>query len=297
MVPAEGEREWKGRRQPLEWTVKKITYFTFAGILFFIVVFWFTLPNVSDLKKKNPKKTSFMEFREAEWQVAGQKKRIRQEWVAFSRISPFLIKAIIIAEDSKFWKHEGFDYEAIQAAIEKDLKLKKFKKGGSTITQQLAKNLYLTPEKSLFRKGREAAITWKIEKSLSKKRILELYLNVVEWGDGLFGVEAASRYYFGKPASDLTPMEASRLVSVLPNPRKYHPEGDQKYVLKRSEMIYQIMVERGIVLPEYEEMSREKEEPPPPAALTPSPSIGPLPASPFSVTPGEEETALPLITR
>lgn len=236
-----------------------------------------------------------MEFREAEWRAASQKKRIRQEWVSLSRVSPFLIKAIIIAEDGKFWKHEGFDYEAIQAAIEKDLKSKKFKKGGSTITQQLAKNLYLTPEKSLLRKAREAAITWKIERSLSKKRILELYLNVVEWGDGLFGVEAASRYYFGKPAFDLTPMEAARLVSVLPNPRKYHPEGDQKYVLKRSEMIYQIMVERGIVLPEFEEISLLPGDLPPSAVL--SPSTAPLPAAPFAATPGEEDTRPPLMTR
>lgn len=228
-----------------------------------------------------------MAYREAESKSAGLKMKIRQEWVPLSRVSPFLIKAIIIAEDGKFWKHEGFDYEAIQAAIEKDLKSKKYKKGGSTITQQLAKNLYLTPEKSLLRKAREAAITWKIEKNLSKKRILELYLNVVEWGDGLFGIEAASRYYFGKPASDLTPMEASRLVSVLPNPRKYHPEGEQKYVLKRSDMIYQIMVERGIVLPEYEEMAREEDEHPPPAIS---------PSNTFSSTPGEEGTN-PFMTR
>jgi len=217
-----------------------------------------------------------MEFREHEWQITGQNRFIRQEWVPLSRISPFVIKALIIAEDNKFWQHEGFDYEAIQKAIEKDLMSKKFKKGGSTLTQQLAKNLYLSPEKTLFRKLREAAITWKLERSLTKRRILEIYLNVVECGDGIYGVEAASREYFGKPAIDLNAMEASKIVSILPNPRKYHPNGTQKYVLNRSMMIYQIMVERGIVVPEFEEMIPEKEESPQ-SGIVPGNSTRPFP--------------------
>ncbi|MFI5304124.1 MAG: monofunctional biosynthetic peptidoglycan transglycosylase [Nitrospiria bacterium] len=256
--------------------MKKIVYLSLLGLLISIIVFWVTLPDVSILKKKNPKKTSFMEFRVREWQVTGQNRFIRQEWVPLSRISPFVIKALIIAEDSKFWQHEGFDYEAIQKAIEKDLMSKKFKKGGSTITQQLAKNLYLSPGKTLFRKLREAAITWKLERNLTKRRILEIYLNVVECGDGIYGVEAASREYFGKPATDLNAMEASKIVSILPNPRKYHPNGTQKYVLNRSMMIYQIMVERGIVVPEFEEMIPEKEESPQPGIVSGT-SARPLP--------------------
>jgi len=164
----------------------------------------------------------------------------------------------LIAEDDKFWKHEGFDYEAIQKAIEKDLKAKKYKVGASTITQQLVKNLYLSPEKSLTRKISEALITWRMEKVLPKKRILELYLNVVEWGEGIFGVEAASKYYYGKPSSQLTPREAARLASVLPNPRKYNPVGDQRYVTNRSNLIYSIMIQRGIVIPEYKEIYKEE---------------------------------------
>lgn len=237
--------------------VKNLLY-VLAGLSIALALFFFVLtPNVSRFRKENPKKTSLMEFREAEWKAKGRKVRIHQNWVPFSRISPYVVKAVIIAEDDKFWSHEGFDYEAIQEAVEKNIKAGRFKAGGSTISQQLAKNLYLTPKKSPVRKIREAAITWKIERSLSKRRILELYLNVVEWGEGVFGIEAASLRYFGHPAIDVSPMEAARLVAVLPNPRKYNPAGDQKYVLNRSNVIYDIMVKRGIVVPEYEEVSQD----------------------------------------
>lgn len=200
-----------------------------------------------------------MEYREKEWESEGKKYRVQQKWVPLSGISPYLIKAVLIAEDDKFWSHEGFDYEAIQKAIEKDIKAKKFKLGGSTISQQLAKNLYLSPSKNPIRKIREAIITWRMERALTKKRILELYLNVAEWGDrGIFGVEAASRHYFGKAASGLCAEEAARLAAVLPNPRKYSPIGDSRYVAHRSELIYSIMVRRGIVVPEYEEVTGEE---------------------------------------
>jgi monofunctional biosynthetic peptidoglycan transglycosylase len=222
-----------------------------AALLF--TVYLLLMPDVPRLKKENPKKTALMEYRE----MASREKRKRygmdQSWVPFSKISPYLVKAVLIAEDDKFWKHEGFDYEAIQRALEKDIKAKKFKLGGSTITQQLARNLYLSQEKSLIRKISEAIVTWRMEKVLSKRRILELYLNVAEWGEGIFGAEAASRHYFGKPCSELTPEEAARLASVLPNPRKYNPVGDQRYVINRSNLIYGIMIQRGIVIPEYEE--------------------------------------------
>ncbi|MBI4687324.1 MAG: monofunctional biosynthetic peptidoglycan transglycosylase [Nitrospirae bacterium] len=218
------------------------------------IVYYFIYPDISSLKNQNPKKTSFMEYREREWIKNNRKIKIRQRWVPFSQVSPYLVKAVLIAEDDKFYKHEGFDIEAIQKAIEKDIKEKRFKFGGSTISQQLAKNLYLTPSKNPTRKLKEAILTWRIEKTLSKKRILELYLNVAEWGEGIFGIEAASRHYYGKPASVLTPEEASRLASALPNPRKYNPIGASRYVENRSRIIYTIMVKRGIVIPEYEEV-------------------------------------------
>jgi len=219
------------------------------------LAYFLLMPDVSKLQKENPGKTSFMKFREKEWESKGKKYRISQAWIPLSRISPYLVKAVLIAEDDKFWKHEGFDYEAIQKAIEKDIKAKKFKVGGSTISQQLAKNLYLSPAKNPFRKIAEAVITWRMEKVLSKKRMLELYLNVIEWGEGIFGVEAASRHYFGKSAADLSAEEAARLAAVLPNPRKYNPTGNQRYVVNRSNLIYSIMVKRGIVIPEYREVT------------------------------------------
>lgn len=213
------------------------------------------MPDVSKLRRENPGKTSFMKYREREAEKKGNRYRIDQTWVPLSRISAFLVKGVLIAEDDKFWKHEGFDYESMQKALEKDIKTKKFKLGGSTITQQLAKNLYLWPAKNPARKLIEAIITWRLESVLTKKRILELYLNVVEWGEGVFGAEAAARHYFGKASSDLSPEEAARLAAILPNPRKYDPRGNQRYVVNRSNLIYSIMVKRGIVIPDYKEVT------------------------------------------
>jgi monofunctional biosynthetic peptidoglycan transglycosylase len=232
----------------------------FSIIVSLFIVFQFVYPDVSELKKKNPGKTSFMAYREKEWKREGRRYRINQKWVPMSAISPYLVKAVLIGEDDKFWSHEGFDYEAMQKALEKDIKAKKFKLGGSTISQQLSKNLYLSPSKNPLRKIREAIITWRMENALSKKRILELYLNIAEWGDrGIFGIEAASRAYFGKSASALGPEEAARLAAVLPNPRKFNPLGNSRYVVHRSSLIYNIMVRRGIVVPEFEEVSEGNE--------------------------------------
>lgn len=227
----------------------------FATIL--LVLYLAFIPGVSHLAKENPKKTAMMELREAEWAAKKKKRKIYQVWVPYSRISPYMAKAAIIAEDDKFWQHEGFDLEAMQKAIEKDLKVGKFKAGGSTISQQLAKNLFLKPTKSPVRKIREAVITWKLERTLSKRRILELYLNVAEWGEGIFGVEAASRHHFGKSASELTAMEAARLAAVLPNPRRLSASGEQRFVANRANVIYRIMVRRGFAIPEFEEIQAE----------------------------------------
>ncbi|MGZ3578814.1 MAG: monofunctional biosynthetic peptidoglycan transglycosylase [Syntrophales bacterium] len=235
----------------------KILVFVLASALILNIGSYFVYPDVSKLRKTYPKKTAFMEYREKEWQNQGKKKRIVQQWVPLSQIPPYVIKAVIIAEDDKFWTHEGFDYEAMQKAIEKDIKKRKFALGGSTISQQLAKNLYLTPSKNPVRKIKEAILTWRLERNLSKKRIIELYLNCVEWGDGLFGIGAASRQHFGKTVSELTAQEAARLAAALPNPIRYNPTGQSKFVESRADRIYEIMVRRGIVIPEYEEMLNE----------------------------------------
>ncbi len=222
-----------------------------------VIGYLILVPDVSRLKKENPQKTSLMEYRYQERVKKGKKYRVKQIWVPLSSISHYIVKAVLISEDDKFWRHEGFDYEAIKMAIEKDIKAGKFKFGGSTITQQLAKNLYLSPAKNPLRKVREAVITWRIEKTLSKKRILELYLNIVEWGGGIFGIGAAARHYYGKSASELSPEEAARLAAILPNPLKYSPIGNSRYVTSRANLIYSIMVKRGIVVPEYEEVIEE----------------------------------------
>ncbi|MEK6760172.1 MAG: monofunctional biosynthetic peptidoglycan transglycosylase [Deltaproteobacteria bacterium] len=236
---------------------KKYLYISLAVLFLLALLFIVTMPDVGRLKKENPKKTAMMEYREAEWASKGVKRKPYQIWVPYSAISPYMVKAVLIAEDDNFWSHEGFDYQAMEKAMEKNIKARKFKAGGSTISQQLAKNLYLSPSKNPIRKLREAVLTWRLESELSKKRILEIYLNVAEWGNGVFGIEAAARHHFGKSASGLTAMEAARLAAVLPNPRRLNASGDQRYVNSRSEVIYNIMVRRGVVVEEFEEMGAD----------------------------------------
>ena len=212
-------------------------------------------PDVGRLVEENPAKTAFMESREAQWQREGlNDKKIQQKWVPLNKVSQNLIKAVLIGEDDKFWHHEGFDYQAIERAIEKNIMSKKFKMGGSTISQQLAKNLYLSPSKNPVRKIKEAILTWRLEKTLSKRRILELYVNVAEWGDGIFGIGEAARHYYGVSAASLTARQASKLAAILPNPILYSPTGSSRYVHNRSNIIYAIMRKRGIVVPDYREV-------------------------------------------
>lgn len=214
---------------------------------------YFIYPNIDDLKEIRPIPTAFMEYRENEWAEQNREKEITQKWVSMSEISPNVIKAVLIGEDDKFWNHDGFDVDGMEQALERSLK-KGSVAGGSTISQQLSKNLYLSPSKNPVRKIKEAIITWRIENTLSKRRILEIYLNIAEWGDGIFGIEAAARHYYHKSAKNLTGLEAARLAAVLPNPIKYDPTGSQKYVKNRSRVIYKIMKRRGIVIPQFKEI-------------------------------------------
>jgi monofunctional biosynthetic peptidoglycan transglycosylase len=207
-------------------------------------------PGIDRLARENPGKTAFMKYREAEWNRNGRDVHIQQKWVPLRRISPYIVQAVIISEDGKFWHHSGFDFDAMQKAFEKNIRAGRWKYGGSTISQQLVKNLYLSPSKNPVRKIREAILTWRIERNLSKRRILELYLNIVEWGDGIFGIEAASRRYFGKPSSELTPMEAATLVAVLPNPTRYRADRPSRYIQKKANFIYRVMVRKGVVIAE-----------------------------------------------
>ncbi len=221
---------------------------------------YFVYPDIDALKEIHPTPTAFMQYREEQWAQENRDMHITHKWVSMKKISPNIIKAVLIGEDDGFWKHEGFDVKGMEAAIERSIK-KGTLAGGSTISQQLSKNLYLSPSKNPVRKIKEAIITWRIEKTLSKRRILEIYLNVAEWGDGIFGIEAAARHYYHKSAKNLTAREASRLAAVLPNPIKYNPTGNQKYVKNRSRIIYKIMKRRGVIQSIYKEvMTVPKEE-------------------------------------
>jgi len=165
--------------------------------------------------------TSFMAYRMDELRAKSPKAKLSYQWVPYDRISGNLKRALVAAEDAKFVDHEGFDWEGIQLALEKNQKKGRVVAGGSTITQQLAKNLFLTPTRSYWRKAEEAVITVMLEAMLPKRRILEIYLNVIEWGNGVFGAEAAARRYFGVSAAQLTPEQAAKLAAMAPNPRFY----------------------------------------------------------------------------
>jgi len=169
----------------------------------------------------NPNTTRFMEIRLGELQAKDPKAQLKKQWVDYEKISPHLKRAIIASEDANFVDHEGFDWEGIQKAIEKNQKKGRIVAGGSTISQQLAKNLFLSPSKTPWRKAEEAIITLMLEAIWSKQRILEVYLNVIEWGNGVFGAEAAARYYYGVAASQLAPEQAAKLAGMVPNPRFY----------------------------------------------------------------------------
>ncbi|WP_243838329.1 monofunctional biosynthetic peptidoglycan transglycosylase, partial [Nitratidesulfovibrio liaohensis] len=201
-------------------------------------------PPVATLAKQNPAVTSFMEYRQGQWARQGRGPSYRQNWVNLGSISRNLVLAVTIAEDDKFWQHEGFDLDGMEEAFLRNIEEGRIAAGGSTITQQLAKNLWFTPEKSLSRKAKEAIMAWRLERELSKKRILELYLNVVEWGDGVFGAEAAARHHFGKSAAALTSWEAARLAAVLPNPLRWSPTGTSRGVQVRASIIHSRMERR-----------------------------------------------------
>jgi monofunctional biosynthetic peptidoglycan transglycosylase len=220
---------------------------------------YFVYPSVNALKETNPIPTAFMEFRKEQWADEGRNIKMNHTWVKIGNISPNIIKAVLIAEDDGFYNHDGFDIKGMENAIERSIK-KGTLAGGSTISQQLSKNLYLSPSKNPIRKIKEAIITYRIEKTLSKRRILEIYLNIAEWGDGIFGIEAAARHHYGKSAKNLTALEASRLASVLPNPIIYDPNGNQKYVKNRANVIYKTMEKRGAIQSVYQEVMTPKKE-------------------------------------
>ncbi|MGQ0667829.1 MAG: monofunctional biosynthetic peptidoglycan transglycosylase [Nitrospiraceae bacterium] len=200
-----------------------------------------TLPDVGTLARHNPVSTALMESRLARASGQGRTASRQWIWVPLARISPHLQRAVVAAEDASFFIHEGFDWEGIRDAAIENLEAGELKRGGSTITQQLAKNLYLSSERSLFRKAREALITRSIEHRLTKERILELYLNVAEWGRGVYGAEAAAHHHFGKSADALTAEEAAWLAAILPSPQRYDPLRKTTALTRRHQRILRWM--------------------------------------------------------
>jgi monofunctional biosynthetic peptidoglycan transglycosylase len=237
--------------------IKKGALVVLALFTIFVVYQVFTFPRVADLQTKNPETTSMIETRLKEAREEGREPRRVQQWVPLSRISVNLQRAVLAGEDTNFAAHNGFDYEAIQKAWEAGQKeaereakaegeeetawlpdLSKFRRGGSTVSQQLAKNLYLSSERTAARKVKEAAITYFLERSLSKCRILEIYLNVIEWGDGIYGAEAAAQTYFRKPAANLTPQEAAYLAAMIPSPLNvFNPQKNPRRVQRRQRVL------------------------------------------------------------
>ena len=205
------------------------------GVMAFI---WLaTLPDVKSLAHSNPKATALMEIRQARAVEQGRTATRKWTWVPLSRISTNLQRAVIAAEDASFFSHEGFDWDGIKDAAIDNLEAGEMKRGGSTITQQLAKNLYLSSDRSLMRKAQEALITRLLEHHLTKGRILELYLNIAEWGRDIYGAEAAARHHFGKSAANLTQDEAAWLAAMLPAPLRYDPIRKTAALTRRHDRI------------------------------------------------------------
>jgi monofunctional biosynthetic peptidoglycan transglycosylase len=207
-----------------------------AVVVFFAYQFWF-LTQILYWVDHNPVSTSVMDARLETLREKDPHAVLEHKWVPYSRISVDLKRAIITAEDQKFVEHDGFDWEGIQHALEKNQRRGRVVAGGSTITQQLAKNLFLSGERTLLRKGQEAILATMLEATMSKRRIFEIYLNVVEWGENVFGAEAASRHYFGVGAADLDAGQAARLAAMLPRPRYYDRNRESPYLAGYTDSI------------------------------------------------------------
>jgi monofunctional biosynthetic peptidoglycan transglycosylase len=258
---------------------KKVVLATPAVAFLYLSYLYLSLPDVRELANRNPATTAFIELRADEARAGGKRPRRVQRWVRYERISNNLRRAVLVAEDSAFWQHDGVDVEQLKDSIEQSLERGKQLRGGSTITQQLAKNLYLSPSRNPVRKLRELLIARKLEASLTKRRILELYLNVIEWGDGIYGAEAATRAYFGKSAASVTAPEAALLAGAIINPRVHSPARPTARLRRRQQIILQRM--GGVTPPA--EAPAAPDLPPPllPSDVLPTPGIRPPDAQPL----------------
>jgi monofunctional biosynthetic peptidoglycan transglycosylase len=223
-----------GKWRWVKWIILlPVLLFLAVQLYFFLQIWWWV--------DHNPSMTSFMREQQSVLRDKNPKANIQQMWVPYNRISNNLKRAIIASEDANFSEHEGVDWEALQKAYEKNTKKKKVVSGGSTITQQLAKNLFLSGSRSYLRKGQELIITYMLETLMDKERIFEIYLNVVEFGTGTFGAEAAARHYYGVSAANLGAAQAAKLAVMLPNPRFFDKHRDSGYLARRTGVILRRM--------------------------------------------------------
>lgn len=231
--------------------LKKIKRHPFMATVVFVALFLayqvVTLPfgEIRELRGKNPDETAFMHEQAERAKDQGKPFRKYHHWVPLKNIPKDVVGAVIVAEDGTFWSHEGFDWYELRESIERNIKEGRPARGASTISQQLVKNLFLSPSKNPLRKLKEWVLTWYVERELPKTRILELYLNLIEWGNGIYGVEAAARQYFGKSASQLTRQEGARLAAIIPSPRRHRADSQTNYVVRRANLILDRMKARG----------------------------------------------------
>jgi monofunctional biosynthetic peptidoglycan transglycosylase len=261
------------RRRWKRWTAGAL------GVAFaYLAYVYLSLPDVRRLAAEQPESTAFIELRRDEAHDRGRSFALRRRWLPYNRISAHLKRAVIVAEDSAFFEHEGLDYAQIRESIESGLEDGGALRGASTITQQLAKNLYLSPSRNPMRKLREVIITRRLEAALSKRRIFELYLNSIEWGDGIFGCEAAAQAYFGKSAADLDAGEAALLAGAIINPRVHNPAKPTRRLLRRQQIILRRMGRARP--PDAAPASRPSPEPDGPGSTSPPPPGPPPGVSP-----------------
>jgi monofunctional biosynthetic peptidoglycan transglycosylase len=220
--------------------------FTFFLLVVILQIIFLPYSSIRQLKAKNAGETAFMREQAANATDTKRPFTKMQYWIPLQSIPHDAIDAVIVSEDGTFWSHSGFDWFEFKESIERNFEEGHAVRGASTITQQLVKNLYLSSSKNPLRKFKEWILTWYMEQQLGKSRILEIYFNVIEWGDGVYGIEAASRYYFGKSAPDLNREECARLAAIIPSPRKHRADVDSRYVLRRSKLILERMEARGM---------------------------------------------------
>jgi monofunctional biosynthetic peptidoglycan transglycosylase len=201
---------------------------------------------VQELKRTNPGPTAFMREHEDVAKEKGRRFRKMQHWIPLRQIPKDVVNAVVVAEDGTFWSHNGFDWYEFKESVERNLEEGRAVRGASTISQQLIKNLFLSSSKNPLRKLKEWVLTWYMEQQLGKSRILEIYLNVIEWGDGIYGVDAAAQYYFDKTAPGLSREEAARLAAIIPSPRRHRADVDSRYVVRRSQLVLERMAARGM---------------------------------------------------